>query len=87
VFRRCNVGDLVVGLDKAATKGVIHTQRDTPWVERVCGLGQTVELRWYNDGHIPFDTSTGDVEAWIAARFANQSAPNSCGAVPQPWQP
>jgi hypothetical protein len=68
----------------------VHGRNDTsfppvflpPFVQRLCDLKTTVQLRWYDEGHMPFTTSRSDVLAWIAARFAGTAAPTSCGNIP-----
>jgi pimeloyl-ACP methyl ester carboxylesterase len=50
--------------------------------DRLCGLGQTITRRVYpGTGHSDIViVSTGDVDAWMTARMADQPAPTTCPA-------
>jgi hypothetical protein len=49
-------------------------------IERVCGIGQVVDLLEVPEGD--HDTVTGlaedDIATWVAARFAGEPAPDGC---------
>jgi dipeptidyl aminopeptidase/acylaminoacyl peptidase len=52
-------------------------------VERMCGLGQTVERRVYNEGlghAAQAPEAARDGFAWIQQRFAGQKAKSTCSA-------
>jgi predicted esterase len=47
--------------------------------EQLCRLGDTVELRTYQDvNHDIFEVASADVVAWIADRLAGRSARSTC---------
>ncbi len=47
--------------------------------ERLCRLGDTVELRTYQDvNHDIVEVASADVVAWIADRLAGRSARSTC---------
>lgn len=58
-----------------------------PYIERVCGFGQAVQLKWYvgRPHRALYERDSGaadDVLAWIDARLAGEEAPNDCAAIP-----
>ena len=58
------------------------------WVDEVCGLGQVVDLVWFDTGHGVAREDPAGAEAvvieWIEGRLAGDEPPSVCGAVPQP---
>jgi pimeloyl-ACP methyl ester carboxylesterase len=64
---------------------IVQSSMLVPYVQRLCDLGGTVQLRWYNEGHVPASSARTDVLNWISNRFFGPSAPpTSCGAIPPP---
>jgi hypothetical protein len=57
-----------------------------PFVQRMCDLGGTTELRWFaGQTHVGLlDVIGSDLVNYIADRFNGQPASSSCDAIPQP---